>query len=117
MVSVSEYIIDYKNIIITVYKRVEENFGGIQKTQKGALIHCKKSRLDFFGYKEGVREQFLEHRLIHYIHFSFKLSFADSYIGLSSLNGHSYIANSSTYDRHHKIPFQLPHKLWIFTFP
>ena len=91
MVSVSGNIIDYKNIIITVYKSVEEKLLRNTKDPKGALIHCKKSRLDFFGYKEGVREQFLEHRLIHYIHFSFKLSFADSYTRLSFLNGHSRI--------------------------
>ena len=91
LVSVSGYIIDYKNITRTVYKRVEEKRLRNTKDPKGGTNTLQKSRLDFFGYKEGVKEQFLKHGLIHYIHFSFKLSFADSYSRLSSLNGHSRI--------------------------
>ena len=51
----------------------------------------KKSARLLQLFKEGVKEQFLEHRLIHYIQFfSFKLSFTSSY-GRSSLNGRSRI--------------------------
>ena len=35
-------------------KVLRENLWGIQKAQKGALIHCKKSRLDLFSYTRKV---------------------------------------------------------------
>ena len=47
MVSVSGYIIDYKNIIITVYKRVEEKLLRNTKDPKGGTntLQKKSARL------------------------------------------------------------------------
>ena len=70
MVSVSGYIIDYK--------------------KRGHQYIAKKVGQTSLAIQGRCKRTVYEHRLIHYIHFSFKLSFADSY-SRSSLNGHSRI--------------------------